>query len=65
MTPKEAEDIIKRDGWFLARTNGSHKQYKHSVKKGIVTIPFHVRPKDLNIRVMRCIFKQAGLPIPK
>lgn len=65
MTPKDAEDIIRKDGWLLARTSGSHKHYKHPVKKGIVTIPFHARPKELNIGTMRRIFQQAGLPIQK
>ena len=39
----------KKDGWYFVRSNGSHKHYKHPVKKGIVTIPFHPVPKDLNI----------------
>ena len=34
-------DIIKqveRDGWQLSKTVGSHRQYKHPVKTGRVTI---------------------------
>jgi predicted RNA binding protein YcfA (HicA-like mRNA interferase family) len=34
MKPKEAEQIIKKDGWREVRSNnGSHKQYKHPDKK--------------------------------
>jgi predicted RNA binding protein YcfA (HicA-like mRNA interferase family) len=35
-------DLIKRvekDGWRYLRTTGSHPQYKHDVKPGLVTIP--------------------------
>ena len=38
---KELIDIIEADGWYFARQKGSHKQYKHPLKKGIVTIPDH------------------------
>jgi predicted RNA binding protein YcfA (HicA-like mRNA interferase family)/predicted RNase H-like HicB family nuclease len=37
----KVRDVIKRievDGWFLDPTRGSHRQYKHSQKPGIVTI---------------------------
>ena len=30
--------ILEEDGWYLARTRGSHQQYKHSTKPGLVTI---------------------------
>jgi len=26
--------IIEKDGWYLDRQSGSHRQYKHPVKKG-------------------------------
>jgi predicted RNA binding protein YcfA (HicA-like mRNA interferase family) len=29
------------DGWILARTRGSHEQYEHPNKSGIVTILAH------------------------
>ena len=31
--------LVEEDGWTLIRTHGSHRQYKHSVKRGLVTIP--------------------------
>ena len=58
-TPKEMERIIQQDGWIFVRAQGSHRQYKHSVKPGTVTIPFH--SKDLSVFVERSILKQAGL----
>jgi len=43
----KVRDIIKmleRDGWYLKATKGSHRQYKHPVKVGRVTVPGH--PSD-------------------
>ncbi|MCP9487345.1 MAG: type II toxin-antitoxin system HicA family toxin [Gaiellaceae bacterium MAG52_C11] len=30
--------LVEADGWQLARTRGSHRQYKHLDKPGTVTI---------------------------
>ena len=30
--------LIEKDGWYLDRTRGSHRQFRHSTKPGIVTI---------------------------
>jgi len=32
---------IEKDGWVLARTRGSHRQYRHPAKTGTVTIAGH------------------------
>jgi predicted RNA binding protein YcfA (HicA-like mRNA interferase family) len=29
--------MLEEDGWTLARTRGSHRQYKHPQKSGVVT----------------------------
>ena len=37
----KVRDIIKgieADGWYLVTTKGSHRQYKHPVKPGRITI---------------------------
>ncbi|MEL7408568.1 MAG: type II toxin-antitoxin system HicA family toxin, partial [Cyanobacteria bacterium J06558_2] len=31
--------LVEQDGWYLVRTKGSHRQYKHQTKIGLVTIP--------------------------
>jgi len=36
---KDVIKILEDDGWYLSKTKGSHRQYKHSVKKGKVTVP--------------------------
>jgi predicted RNA binding protein YcfA (HicA-like mRNA interferase family) len=38
----KVRNVIKRledDGWYLARTRGSHRQFKHPEKPGLVTVP--------------------------
>ncbi|TID17651.1 hypothetical protein JO83_09540 [Avibacterium paragallinarum] len=52
---KQAE----KDGWVLVSVKGSHHQFKHPTKKGRVTIP-HPK-KDLHIKTVNSILKQAGL----
>jgi predicted RNA binding protein YcfA (HicA-like mRNA interferase family) len=40
----KARDLIKmieKDGWFLVRQKGSHRQYKHKLKTGLVTVAAH------------------------
>ena len=32
-------DLLQADGWFLDRTRGSHRQFKHPTKPGVVTVP--------------------------
>lgn len=60
MKVRDAIKLIKRDGWVLARTRGSHRQYKHPRKRGLVTIPG--KPgDDLHIELERSILSQAGL----
>ena len=62
LKPPEAERMVKIDGWVddPNDTGGtSHKQFVHPVKKGKVTIPFHV--KELNEKTTHNIKEQAGL----
>jgi predicted RNA binding protein YcfA (HicA-like mRNA interferase family) len=30
--------LIEADGWYLVATRGSHRQYRHPVKPGRVTV---------------------------
>jgi predicted RNA binding protein YcfA (HicA-like mRNA interferase family) len=39
MKVREIIRLIQEDGWVLARTRGSHRQYKHPFKSGLVTVP--------------------------
>jgi predicted RNA binding protein YcfA (HicA-like mRNA interferase family) len=52
--------LIKRDGWYLVATRGSHEQYKHDTKPGRVTVAG--KPSDdLAPGTLNSILKQAGL----
>ena len=58
---REIIRILENDGWFLCRTRGDHRQYKHACKKGTVTVP-HPK-KDLPKKTVKSIFLQAGLSL--
>jgi predicted RNA binding protein YcfA (HicA-like mRNA interferase family) len=59
----KVRDIIKmleEDRWYIVRTRGSHRQYKHPTKKGLVTIAG--KPSDdLAKGTLNSILKQAGI----
>ncbi len=60
MKVKEIIKLIEVDGWYLARTRGSHRQFKHPHKLGLVTVAG--KPSDdLAIGTLDSILKQAGL----
>jgi len=61
MKIKEVLKLLKKDGWELARQKGSHKQFKHPVKKGLVTVPDHGKNVDLARGTANSILKQARL----
>ena len=59
----KVRDIVKQledDGWSVVRQRGSHRQFKHATKPGLVTVAGKpgddVAPGTLN-----SILKQAGL----
>ncbi|HEV2470619.1 MAG TPA: type II toxin-antitoxin system HicA family toxin [Candidatus Sulfotelmatobacter sp.] len=59
----KVRDVLKMlddDGWRLDRTRGSHRQFKHSTKPGLVTVAG--KPNDdLGPGTLNSILKQAGL----
>jgi predicted RNA binding protein YcfA (HicA-like mRNA interferase family) len=52
--------ILALHGWRLARVRGSHRQFKHSDKPGLVTVSGHLGD-DLAPGTLNSILKQAGL----
>jgi predicted RNA binding protein YcfA (HicA-like mRNA interferase family) len=51
---------IEADGWRQVRQSGSHRQYKHPTKQGLVTIAG--KPgDDLAPGTLNSVLKQAGL----
>ena len=61
MKARDVIKLIESDGWYLVRQKGSHKQYKHSVKKGLVTIAAHKLSDELAPGTLNSIFKQAQI----
>ena len=57
---REMIAFIEADNWYLARTRGGHRQYKHPVKKGTVTIPGKLSD-DLAPGTSKSILIQANL----
>ena len=60
MKVREVMRMLREDGWYLARTRGSHHQYKHGEKKGLVTVPGTMND-ELAPGTLNSILKQAGL----
>jgi predicted RNA binding protein YcfA (HicA-like mRNA interferase family) len=60
MKVKEVIQLIEADGWYLARTRGSHRQFKNPDKPGLVTVPGKLSD-DLAPGTLDSILKQAGL----
>lgn len=52
--------MLETDGWYLVRTRGSHRQYKHPAKKGLVTVPGKLGD-ELAPGTLRSVMKQAGI----
>jgi predicted RNA binding protein YcfA (HicA-like mRNA interferase family) len=52
--------MIENDGWFIARTKGSHRQFKHREKPGLVTIAGKLND-DLAPGTLNSVPRQAGL----
>ena len=58
----DSRDVIKRieaDGWVKVRQKGSHAQFKHPSKPGLVTLPTPRR--DIPLGTLRSIARQAGV----
>ncbi|MCY4630451.1 MAG: type II toxin-antitoxin system HicA family toxin [bacterium] len=57
---REPERLLRRDGWRLVRTRGSHRQYRHPHKPGTVTVAG--KPSDdLPPGTWASIMRQSGV----
>ncbi|MBV8258229.1 MAG: type II toxin-antitoxin system HicA family toxin [Actinobacteria bacterium] len=60
MKVRDALALLRADGWEIVAIRGSHRQLKHPVKPGRVTVPG--RPADdLHPKTLASILWQAGL----
>ncbi len=53
--------LIESDGWYLARQKGSHRQFKHPLKTGLVTIAGHKLSDEVAKGTLNSVLKQAGI----
>ncbi|CAN5801305.1 type II toxin-antitoxin system HicA family toxin [soil metagenome] len=60
MKVRELISLIESDGWALVRTKGSHRQFQHPTKPGIVTVAG--KPGiDIPPGTLSSVLKHAGL----
>lgn len=57
---RDAIRRIEEDGWYQVSQRGSHRQFKHPIKRGRVTIAGQTN-KDLHPKTYRSILVQAQL----
>ena len=60
MKVREVIKLIEDDGWYLVRTRGSHRQFKHPEKPGVVTVSGNLE-KDVPPGTLNSVLKQAQL----
>lgn len=60
MKVSELIRILRDEGWTISRIKGSHRQFKHPNKKGLVTVAG--KPSD-DVRpgTLQSVLRQAGL----
>ena len=59
MTVKEVIRMLKKEGWFELRQNGSHRQFRHKTRAGLITVP--IQNGDLAKGTLNSILKKAGI----
>ena len=52
--------LLQSHGWYLARTTGSHRQFKHPTQPGTVTVAGKLSG-EMPAGTLNSILKQAGL----
>jgi predicted RNA binding protein YcfA (HicA-like mRNA interferase family) len=60
MKVREAIKLVEENGWCHIRTKGSHRQFRHPTRPGIVTIAGNPGV-DIPKGTLNSILKQAGL----
>ena len=61
MSSREVIRELLKNGWFEVAQVGSHKQFKHAIKAGRVTVPYPKR--DIPLGTLKSIEKQAGIKL--
>ena len=62
---REVIRILEQDGWRLVRQRGSHRQYRHPSKPGLVTVCGHKMSDVVPLVILHSIETQAGIKFPR
>jgi predicted RNA binding protein YcfA (HicA-like mRNA interferase family) len=62
MKAREVIRVLEADGWREVRSRGSHRQFRHPTKPGLVTIAVH-GGRDLKMRDLASIERQSGVKL--
>lgn len=60
MKVREVIKLIENGGWYLVRTKGSHRQFRHPQKPGVVTVSGNLG-KEMPPGTFNSVLKQAEL----
>ena len=60
MRVRRVIQLLRKDGWYLVTTRGSHRQFKHPSKPGRVTIAGKLSA-EIAIGTLKSILKQAQI----
>lgn len=61
MNSRDVIARLKTAGWFETAHEGSHKQFKHPVLSGRVTVPYPKR--DIPVGTLKSIERQSGVKL--
>ena len=59
MKVREVIRLLEADGWYQVRVRGSHRQFNHPTKRGLVTVPGH-SSDDLPIGTLNMQHSETG-----
>ncbi len=60
---REVIKLLEEDGWYQIRQKGSHRQFKHSSKSGLVTVAYHSLSDTVAPGTLNSIRKQAQIDL--
>ncbi|MBI2484028.1 type II toxin-antitoxin system HicA family toxin [Candidatus Uhrbacteria bacterium] len=61
LTPRKLIQLLKKNGFLLDHTTGSHYIFYHPITGRRVTVPYHA--KDIPIGTLHSILRQAEISI--
>jgi predicted RNA binding protein YcfA (HicA-like mRNA interferase family) len=60
MKVRDLLKLLGKNGWFIDRTRGDHRQMQHPTKPGTVTVSGHPSD-DVHPKTLKSALRQAGL----